>query len=212
MKNNYNLTNWEKENYRLRAGKRSSYDVLHHENEDERSGESDFENYHRYTPQKSYFYFGDRYPQSNKSHALNFEKYAIEGNRFINAVAAKLRCDRNTAARVTRAVLQAVRDRLPVDDAIEFAQGLPMALKGLFIDQYDISRTPVRVRNPDDFINFVRLKNRFSAIADFHSPYDVIRALHAVFYVLERKMDLGQVQQIKRLLPEEIVYLIEQGK
>lgn len=210
MKNNYDLTNWEEENYRLRAGKKSSYNVLNDNNAHRNGNTSGMENYHRYAPRKNFFYFGDRYPESKKSHSLNFQKYAVEGNRFINEVAAKLKCDRNTAARVTRAVLQAVRDRLPVDDAIEFAQGLPMALKGLFIDQYDVSRAPVLIRNSEDFINFVRLKNRFSAITDFHSPYDVIRALHAVFYVLERHMDLGQVQQIKGLLPKDIVHLIEQ--
>jgi uncharacterized protein (DUF2267 family) len=209
MKERDDMSDWEEENYRLRAGKRSSYDI----SKESRTGSSNgIQHYHRYAPKKNFFYYGDRYPENNKAHSLNFEKYAVEGNRFVNEVAAKLKCDRNTAGRVTRAVIQAVRDRLPVDDAIEFAQGLPMALKGVFIDQYDISKAPVLIRNADDFINFVRLKNRFSAVADFHSPYDVIRALHAVFYVLERHMDIGQVQQIKQLLPMEIVHLIEQDK
>jgi hypothetical protein len=74
---------------------------------------------------------------------LNFEEYASEGNRFVNEVARELNTDRNTAARILRVVLHAVRDRLPADDAIQFAQGLPIALKGVFIDQYDPSRTPV---------------------------------------------------------------------
>jgi uncharacterized protein (DUF2267 family) len=210
MKYRDDLSDWEEENYRLRAGKKSSYNVSNSKSQNSNSSLEEIRNYHRYAPQKNYFFWGDRYPSTNRIHALNFEKYAVEGNRFINEVAAKLKCDRNTAGRVTRAVLQAVRDRLPVNDAIEFAQGLPMALKGLFIDQYDISKTPVLIRNANDFINFVRLKNRFSAVADFHSPYDVIKALHAVFYVLERHMDLGQIQQIKLLLPKEIVRLIEQ--
>jgi uncharacterized protein (DUF2267 family) len=197
------ITEWEDENHRLRAGKRSAYKV-----NDSGSLRSEEMDYPGYAPKKSFSY---RYPESKRIHALNFEKYAAEGNRFINEVAAKLRCDRNTAGRVTRAVIHAVRDRLPVDDAIEFAQGLPMALKGVFIEQYDISRAPVRIRHADDFINFVRLKNRFSAVADFHSPYDVIRALHAVFSVLENHMDIGQVEQIKMMLPQEIVDLIEQG-
>jgi uncharacterized protein (DUF2267 family) len=209
MSNLDDSTHWEEENYRLRAGKRSAYDVANNGNH---SHGQNHVNRHRYYPHKSFFHFGDRYPESKRHKSLNFEKYATEGNMFINEVAAKLNCDKNTAGRVTRAVLHAVRDRLPVNDAIEFAQGLPMALKGLFIDQYDISKTPVKIRNSTDFINFVRLKNRFAAVSDFHSPYDVIRALHAVFYVLEKHMDLGQVQQIKGMLPSDIVHLIEQDK
>jgi uncharacterized protein (DUF2267 family) len=210
MESEEEFNNWEAENHRLRAGKRSSYDVFNEKKNENRSlsGDSNNGNY----PRKNYFNLSGRYPENHKPHSLNFNKYASDGNRFVNDVANKLNCDRSTAGRVTRAVLQAVRDRLPVDDAIEFAQGLPMALKGVFIDQYNISRTPVMIRHASDFINFVRLKNRFSAVADFHSPYDVIRAIHAVFFVLEKHMELGQVQQIKRVLPLEIVHLIDQDK
>jgi uncharacterized protein (DUF2267 family) len=208
MKNNNEYTNWEKENHQLRAGKRSSYQI----HDGEYMHQSSDEEYIRYAPQNNFFHLGSGYSPNQKTHSLNFEKYASEGNRFVNEVAARLKCDRNTAGRVTKAVLQAIRDRLPVDDAIEFAQGLPMALKGIFIDQYDISKAPVRIRNINDFIHFVRLKNRFSAVADFHSPYDVIKAVQAVFYVLEHRMDPGQIQQIKMMLPQEIVHVIEQDK
>ena len=40
--------------------------------------------------------------------ALNFEKYAADGNYFVNAVADELNCDRNRAARTLRAVLHAI--------------------------------------------------------------------------------------------------------
>jgi uncharacterized protein (DUF2267 family) len=212
MKNGSNITDWEEENYKLRGGKRSSYDAFHDENGHQQR-HSDGNGIHTgFFPAKNLISSGYNFSKNVRPQSLNFEKYAAEGYSFITEVAKKLDCDKNTAGRVTRAVLHAVRDRLPPDDAIEFAQGLPMALKGIFIDQYDVSKTPVRIRRADDFIDFVRLKNRFSAIIDFRSPYDVIKALHAVFYVLENHMDLGQIQQIKRMLPQEIVYLIDQDK
>jgi uncharacterized protein (DUF2267 family) len=147
--------------------------------------------------------------QRRRYRTLNFEKYAHEGNRFINEVAYLLDSDRGTAGRITRAVLQAVRDRLPPDDAIQFAQGLPMAIKGLFIDQYDISKTPVPIRNSNDFIEFVRSRDRFAANVDFPTPYDVVFSLKAVFRVLEMTMDRGQVMQIKKLLPGDIARLTD---
>lgn len=209
MRNQNEFDEWEEENFRLRAGKRSSYDVYNNEDGNLRRYSDNVPHYTQ-SNQNNFFYRRDGYPESHKPQSLNFERYASEGNKFINEVANKLRCDRSTAGRVTRAVLHALRDRLPANDAIQFAQGLPMALKGLFIDQYDISKTPVMIRHADDFINFIRLKNRFSAVADFHSPFDVIRALNAVFYVLDKNMDKGQVQQIKQILPLEIVHLIDQ--
>ena len=150
------------------------------------------------------------HPKTGSVKSMNFENYAAEGNRFINEVADELDVDRNRAARVTRAVLHAIRDRIPADDAIQFAQGLPMALKGVFIEGYDISLTPIVIRNPKNFIDFIYSKNGKAAHSDFPSGQYVIEALRGVFRVLERNMDYGQVHQIKNLINAEIIDLIEQ--
>lgn len=139
--------------------------------------------------------------------SMNFERYAADGNHFINQVADELDIDRNMAARITRAVLHALRDRLPADDAIEFAQGLPMALKGIFIDQYDLSAVPVVIRRPDQFIDYVCYKDGRAATGDFPSPEFVEESISAVFRVLERNMDHGQVEQVRHMLNEELGYL-----
>lgn len=150
---------------------------------------------------------GDFRPNKNKS--MNFEEYASEGNRIIHEVAFELGTDRNRAARVLRAVLHAVRDRIPPDDAIEFAQGLPMALKGIYIDRYDISKTPVRIRTREKFIDFIYSKSGITAPIDFPDRESVVEGLHAVFIVLESNMDYGQVHQIKRMMNIDIVDLID---
>lgn len=147
--------------------------------------------------------------RKKSSRSINFEEYAGEGNRFINEVAYELGTGRDKAARITRAVLHALRDRLPPDDAVQFAQGLPMALKGIFFDQYDISKAPVIIRGRDRFIDFVCSKDRFTAAYDFPDRQSVQEALRAVFFVLENNMDYGQVHQIKNMLNKEIVNLIE---
>lgn len=134
---------------------------------------------------------------------MNFEEYASDGNRIINEVSHEIGCDRNSAARIFKAVLHAVRDRLPASDAIEFAQGLPMVLKGVFIDQYDMSSAPVVIRHVGDFIDFVRSKNRAADI-DFPDDRSSIHCIKAVFRVLERNMDPGQVEQIKYMINQEV--------
>jgi uncharacterized protein (DUF2267 family) len=150
----------------------------------------------------------DENPKGNKSKSMNFEKYASEGNHIINKIARDLETNRNRAARITRAVLHAIRDRLPPDDAIQFAQGLPMVLKGVFIDRYDVSKTPIVIRSREDFIEFVRSKAGPSAAIDFPTSQSVINALQSVFFVLERNMSYGQVWQIKKSLNMELVNLI----
>jgi uncharacterized protein (DUF2267 family) len=134
-----------------------------------------------------------------------FDKYAAVGNRFIREVADELRTDDlSMALRITKAVLHALRDRIAPDDAVQFAQGLPAMLKAVYFEQYDISGTPVIIRRVEDFIQFVREKNRFAAVHDFPSAIDVVLGIKAVFAVLDRHMDAGQVDQVKRMLPEEI--------
>jgi uncharacterized protein (DUF2267 family) len=148
-------------------------------------------------------------PKRRKPRSLNFEAYAGEANHFINEVAIELGTDRDRAARVTRAVLHALRDRLPPDDAIEFAQGLPMALKAVFIDQYDLSKAPVVIRSPKKFLEYIYHKDGLAAPADFEDKEAIIDGLQAVFTVLQHHMSYGQVEQIKKMLNVEIVALIE---
>lgn len=208
---------WQRENMHLRGGRHSSYD----RQGGSRSEGNDTEGRRDYIRNKEQYDFamnagpyvhwdnpgGNN--RRNRTRSMNFEDYAAEANRFINEVAHEIGCDRNAAGRITRAVLHALRDRLPADDAVQFAQGLPMALRGVYFDQYDISKTPVLIRSVPAFLEYIRDKNRFSAIVDFPSPQDVVHGLQAVFRVLSRNMDWGQVEQVIHLLPKNIAHLVD---
>jgi uncharacterized protein (DUF2267 family) len=143
-----------------------------------------------------------------KPRTMNFEAYAAEGNRFIREVAFEMNADRDRAARVTRAVLHALRDRLPADDGVQFGQGLPMAIKAVYFDQYDISKTPVVIRRPNQFLDFIAYKAGMSSVIDFPDRESAEEGLRAVFRVLERHMSFGQVEQIKHMLNREIMEMI----
>jgi uncharacterized protein (DUF2267 family) len=154
-------------------------------------------------------YKADIAERRRKIKSLNFEEYASEGNRFIHEVAEELKTNRNRAARITRAVLHALRDRLPAPDSIQFAQGLPMALKSVWMDQYDISRTPVVIRHKEKFLEYIYDRDGLAAFADFPDPESIEEGLQSVFFVLENHMSAGQVRQIKNMLNKEIVELID---
>jgi uncharacterized protein (DUF2267 family) len=97
--------------------------------------------------------------------------------------------------------------QIPPVDAIQFAQGLPMAFKGIYINQYNPSHAPVLLRHPGDFVDDVCYNDGRSAVTDFPHPRFVEDSIAAVFRVLERHMDYGQVEQIKRMMNDEIAYL-----
>jgi uncharacterized protein (DUF2267 family) len=150
-----------------------------------------------------------REPSTRKSNrATNFERYVADGNHFINQVAIRLRVSRHLAAQVSKAVLHAVRDRLPANDAVQFAQGLPMIIKGIYFDQYDLARVPVVIRHPEDFIDYVYSCAGTSVARNFPDREFVEEAVAAVFNVLEQTMDYGQVAQIRKMLNDELGYLL----
>lgn len=138
---------------------------------------------------------------------LEFEKYAQEGNHFVNEVAQSLGSDRGKAARLTQVVLHALRDRLPVNEAIHFSQGLPMALKGIFFDQYEPGRVPVVIRNKKDFLDFIW--NKLSNKNEFGSQEEIAEGFRAVFSVLEKHLDEGQINRLLNSLHSEIVELLK---
>jgi uncharacterized protein (DUF2267 family) len=140
---------------------------------------------------------------------FRFERYAEDGNRFLRMVARELgTADEYKALRITRAVLHALRDRLVPDDAVQFGQGLPMMLKGIYFDRYDISDTPVRIRTTGKFLDFIREKAGRTADFDMPGDRETIHAMQAVFFTLENYLDYGQLQQVKQMLNPEIVDLI----
>ena len=137
---------------------------------------------------------------------LEFEKYAHEGNHFVNEVAHQLGSDRGKAARITQVVLHALRDRLPVNEAIHVAQGLPMALKGIWIDQYEVGRVPIVLRNKNDFLMFIW--NKLSNPNEFDSTDEIAEGFRAVYTILLQHLSPGQVERLNSSLHSEILELL----
>ena len=63
------------------------------------------------------------------------------------------------------------------------------------------------IRRPGEFVDYVCYKDGRSAVTDFPQPRFVEDSIAAVFRVLERQMDYGQVEQVKRIMNDEIAFL-----
>jgi uncharacterized protein (DUF2267 family) len=104
--------------------------------------------------------------------------------------------DEQRAFRVMRAVLQTLRDRLTVEEAAQFAAQLPMLLQGVYYHGWTPRGKPEKMRERGDFLNKVA-----ENLMREHDPEEACRA---VFSVIERRMAGGEVEDIKRILPEPI--------
>jgi uncharacterized protein (DUF2267 family) len=106
--------------------------------------------------------------------------------------------DHHRAYHSLRAVLHALRDRLPVEQAAALAAQLPMLVRGFYYEGWHPHGKPVKERHKEDFLAHVA-----EAFRD-DPDVDPERVVQAVFRVLSKHVSGGEVESVKRSLPTEI--------
>jgi uncharacterized protein (DUF2267 family) len=100
-----------------------------------------------------------------------------------------------------RAVLHALRDRLPVEEAADLAAQLPMLMRGLYYEGWDPSRVPVKMHR-DEFLERIRREVPFEI--EGGTELLVKRVLHAV----QRYVTPGEWSDIESTLPKDLVAVL----
>jgi uncharacterized protein (DUF2267 family) len=119
-------------------------------------------------------------------------------NLWLKEIETELGPDRKRAYEALRGVLHVLRDRLSVDEAMDLSAQLPMLVRGIYFEGYDPTGKPERVRDRDEFL--ARIAGQFRNIRPL-GPDDAARA---VFGVLGRHVDPGEVRQVIQSLPAEL--------
>ena len=106
--------------------------------------------------------------------------------------------DRNRAYRAFRAVLHALRDRLPVEQVAALGAQLPMLMRGFYYEGWHPGRKLRGERRKGEFLAHVarELRNDFDS-----DPEAIVRQ---AFQVLSKHISSGEIEKAKHLLPEEI--------
>ncbi len=126
-----------------------------------------------------------------------FDKTLQTTNIWLDQIMERLGPDRQVAWKALSTVLHKLRDRLPVEEAAHLGAQLPLLVRGVYYDQYQPARQPIRC-NREEFVAEVT-----EWLADTR-PADPEEAIRAVFDVLSRNIDTGQVEKVKAILPEGI--------
>lgn len=98
-----------------------------------------------------------------------------------------------------RAVLHALRDRLPQENAAQLGAQLPMLIRGMYYEGWDPGKGPSRVRHQQDFFDLVSAELR-----EHTELRDVRRLSKIVFGVLAKHLSAGEKEKVLRTLPAEI--------
>ncbi len=111
--------------------------------------------------------------------------------------------DHQYAYRALRAVLHALRDRLPVDVAAKLAAQLPTFIRGVYYEDWDPSRTPLPIHDVDAFLDRVAREGRMAG------ETEASLAVTAVARVLRRHVSTGEIDEVLTVLPDKFRVLIE---
>jgi len=106
--------------------------------------------------------------------------------------------DKHRSYRLLRTVLQAVRDWLPVNDAVKLGAQLPTLLRGVYYEHWRPATTPVKQRAKADFI---------ARVADAFEKDPILfasEAVTAVFAVLSENIAAGEIEDVRHSLPADI--------
>jgi len=106
--------------------------------------------------------------------------------------------DKHRSYRLLRTVLQAVRDWLPVNEAVKLGAQLPTLLRGAYYEHWRPATTPVKQRAKADFIG---------RVADAFEKDPILftsEAVAAVFALLSEKIAAGEIEDVRHALPADI--------
>jgi uncharacterized protein (DUF2267 family) len=106
--------------------------------------------------------------------------------------------DRDRVYHALRAVLHALRDRLPVQEVADLGAQLPMLVRGFYYEGWSPSRKLLTERKKEQFLDHVAHEFRSDPQVD---PEEITRA---VLRVLERHVSSGEIQDVKGNLPAAI--------
>ncbi len=145
--------------------------------------------------------------------AINFNKFAQEGNEYLVDLAAELGHpeEAGRVGIVFRAVLHTLRDRLTIPESFHLLAQLPMFLKAVYVEDWKYRKQPIDISEREDFKDEVKHRQKQFGEQQFNwgkSTDEIIRIVvgSLLDYVSPEEFDdiIGQMPpEIKELLNPE---------
>lgn len=108
--------------------------------------------------------------------------------------------DRHRAYEALGVVLHVFRDRLPLQECVSLGAQLPLLLRGLYYQNWDLSEFPQKYRYAREFLSRVRGGLLAHRLED--APEE--RVVEAVVELLMERLSSGELEVVRQVLPPEI--------
>lgn len=144
--------------------------------------------------------------------AINFDKYAQEGNAYINSLSERLGHpeEKGRTGILVRAVLHALRDRITVGESLNLMAQLPAFLKVVYVDNWKYKEKPESLKNREDFLSKVEENQRMYGEQEFSWNKSTEELAGTVLESLHDYLTEGEIEDVMAQLPEDLkAYFIE---
>lgn len=143
--------------------------------------------------------------------ALNFDKYAAEGNRFLKEYAQEmdLANEQMKSGRILVSTLHALREIISFAESLQLIAQMPMFLKAIYANRWNVKKNRSRVKSVEDFMDLVRILNEPASINDFGYENELLEHyIRTTFLFLRKYISYGEMEDIKSELPKKLKDLI----
>ena len=127
-----------------------------------------------------------------------FDTTLQQTNLWLKELMECLSVDRRHAYRVLNATLHAVRDRIGPENAVHLGAQLPILVRGFYYEGWHPTGTPTKQRHKEEFLDYVN-GEVFRGLG-----VDPEQAVRAVFDVISKRLDAGEIEKLMKIFPDEL--------
>jgi len=140
---------------------------------------------------------------------LEFERYAMKGNEFVNRLEANLETtDRAHAARFLRSTFRVLRNHLTFEESLQLLSQLPMAIKAVYVEGWSAGAHK-KIKTADQFLIEIIAEDDLSAWRDFSDREEIVSAVRAVINTMRLYVSSEEIDQALGTLPLEVQEIFE---
>jgi uncharacterized protein (DUF2267 family) len=128
-----------------------------------------------------------------------FDSTLQKTNEWLDEVMSELVIEqRKTGYAALRATLHALRDRLPMEEAVHLGAQLPMLVRGFYYEGWRPVQELIKMHR-EEFL--LRVEEQLTGGASEFDPEVVVRA---IFQILSRRISRGEIEQVEQTLPKDL--------
>lgn len=129
-----------------------------------------------------------------------FDRTLEKTHQFINDVSAAINVqDKHITMIGIKAVLHTLRDRIPLEEAVQLGSQLPVLLAGFYYQGWKPSVTPTKERSLTAFVDKVK-----ENLPEGDYPIDIQALIEGVFMILSQSISKGEIEEVINMLPKDV--------